>query len=133
MKNYEIYSGGNFVRSLKEHKIFEKFKGELIATTYLADKKILDDTIEGAIQAKAACASLSSFEKHKALSFIAAELLKDKERLAKILCLESGKPMRYALAEIDRGAQTFLIAAEECKRLPSEYISLDWTANGKNK
>jgi glyceraldehyde-3-phosphate dehydrogenase (NADP+) len=39
----------------------------------------------------------------------------------------------YSLAEIERSIQTFIIAAEETKRLPKEFISLDWTPNGKNK
>jgi glyceraldehyde-3-phosphate dehydrogenase (NADP+) len=39
----------------------------------------------------------------------------------------------YALGEIDRSSQTFLIAAEESKRLPREYIGLDWTPGGKDK
>jgi glyceraldehyde-3-phosphate dehydrogenase (NADP+) len=37
------------------------------------------------------------------------------------------------LAEIDRAAQTFIVAAEESKRLPKEYISLDWTPSGEGK
>ena len=58
---------------------------------------------------------------------------KTKKRLGEILCVESGKPLKYAIAEIERSVQTFLIAAEECKRLPKDYMSLDWTANGRNK
>jgi glyceraldehyde-3-phosphate dehydrogenase (NADP+) len=50
-----------------------------------------------------------------------------------VLAQESGKPLIYAGAEIDRSSQTFLIAAEESKRLPKEYLSLDWTPGGKDK
>jgi glyceraldehyde-3-phosphate dehydrogenase (NADP+) len=34
------------------------------------------------------------------------------------------------LAEVDRSIQTFTVAAEESKRLPAEYFSVDWTAAG---
>src|SRR6185436_14946246 len=79
------------------------------------------------------CGALSSLEKFKALRFISNELERNKQQLAKILCIESGKPVAAAIAEIERSVQTFLIAAEESKRLPKEYMSLDWTPNGKNK
>ncbi len=64
---------------------------------------------------------------------ISKAIIADRKRLAEILSAESAKPIRYALAEIDRTAQTFLIAAEESKRLPKEYISLDWTASGQGR
>ena len=64
---------------------------------------------------------------------IAAALTKNKDRLALLLCLESGKPIKHARIEIDRAVQTFTVAAEEAKRLPKEYISLDWSSNGYNK
>jgi glyceraldehyde-3-phosphate dehydrogenase (NADP+) len=41
--------------------------------------------------------------------------------------------MIYAAGEIDRAAQTFLVAAEESKRIPKEYLSLDWTPPGKGR
>jgi acyl-CoA reductase-like NAD-dependent aldehyde dehydrogenase len=44
-----------------------------------------------------------------------------------------GNHLKYALQEIARSVQTFRIAAEECKRFPSEIIQLDWTAAGEGK
>ncbi|MBC7862261.1 MAG: aldehyde dehydrogenase family protein [Bacteroidia bacterium] len=76
---------------------------------------------------------LESHEKFEALKFISETLQKNKNDLGKILSIESAKPLMYAIAEIERAAQTFLIAAEESKRLPGGYMSLDWTENGKNK
>jgi len=56
-----------------------------------------------------------------------------RENLAKLICLESAKPIRYALGEVDRAIQTFIVAAEESKRLPKEYMDLDWTLAGDKK
>lgn len=50
-----------------------------------------------------------------------------------MLAREAGKPLKYALGEIDRAAQTFIVAAEESKRLPGELLSIDWTAAGAGK
>ncbi|MBA3663080.1 MAG: aldehyde dehydrogenase family protein [Bacteroidetes bacterium] len=133
MKEYKIYCGGKFLTATKKLEVTNKYSGKIYSTTYQADAKLLDKAIRAAESVKQACRGLSSFEKYTALKLIHEALLKDKKHLAEVLCIESGKPIIYAESEIERAAQTFLIAAEECKRLPNDYLSLDWTANGKGK
>jgi acyl-CoA reductase-like NAD-dependent aldehyde dehydrogenase len=133
IKNYNIYSAGNFVTSETILEVRNPFDNSLVATTYLADEAILEEAITKAQLVKEELKQLSSLKKYTILKQISDELIANRDYLAKVLCLESGKPIKYALAEIDRSAQTFLIAAEESKRLPKEYISLDWTPNGEGK
>ncbi len=133
MVECKIFLAGNFISTDKKLDVINKYTGKLFTQTFLADKKVLDRAIIAAEKAKQACKDLSSHEKFTALKFISEQLEKKKIHLAKVLSIESGKPIIYAISEIERAAQTFLIAAEECKRLPKEYMSLDWTPNGKNK
>lgn len=133
MNGYKIYSGGKFISTARQHIVYNKFSGEAFASAFLADKDILDQAITAAEKVKEACKNLSSLEKFEALRFISEELIKNKQRLAEVLCIESAKPIAASIGEIERAAQTFLIAAEESKRLPKDYMSLDWIANGKNK
>lgn len=133
MKPYKIFCGGHFIKGTSKLIVTNKYTRTAFASTYLADKKILDQAISAAEKAKPDCKHLSSGEKYAALRFISDELEKHKHHLANILAAESAKPFVYALTEIERSVQTFLIAAEECKRLPKEYMSLDWTLNGRNK
>ncbi len=133
MTEYKLFCGGEFISTEHKLPVTNKYTNEIYAEASLADKNILDKAIYAAEQAKAGCKGLSSFEKFEILKFISEQILKDKKRLSEILCIESAKPIKYALAEIERAAQTFLIAAEESKRLPKEYISLDWTPGGKTK
>lgn len=133
MREYTLFCGGEFVVGAEEHVVKNKYTDKVFAKTYLADKALLDKAIQAAQDALPACKNLSSMQKYTALNFIAGEMFAKKILLAEILCQESAKPFVYALAEIERAANTFLIAAEECKRLPKEYMSLDWTANGKGK
>lgn len=132
-KNYHIYAAGNFITSNKPLEVRNPFDNSLIAITYLADEGILENTIQKALSIKEELKSLSSFKKFEILKQISETITTNRHGLAEALCLESGKPIKYALAEIDRSAQTFLVAAEESKRLPKEYISLDWTPNGEGK
>ncbi len=133
MVEYQLYCAGEFITSSEKLMVTNKFNGEPYASSYLADSEIFEKAIQGALNAKELCGNLSSYDKYNALRFISDELLKNKKSLSEVLCIESGKPIKYAVNEIERSAQTFLIAAEECKRLPKEYLSLDWTENGKNK
>lgn len=133
MEAYKIYCGGEFVGTGKLVDVTNKFSGETYARTWQADKQVLNKAIAAAVEAKPACAALSGLERYEALRFISAELIHDRQRLGEVLAVESAKPIRYAVGEIDRAAQTFLVAAEESKRLPREYVTLDWTAAGRNR
>lgn len=133
MVDYMIFCGGDFLSSTEKLEVKNKFSGEVFATTYLADNEIFEKAVLAAVAAKAAVRNLSSLEKYTALRYISDELERNKKKLAEILCIESAKPIKSAVAEIERSVQTFLIAAEESKRLPRDYMSLDWTPNGKNK
>ncbi|MES2132909.1 MAG: aldehyde dehydrogenase family protein [Bacteroidota bacterium] len=133
MKTYQIYAAGKFISSQKVHEVKNPYDNSLVAKTWLADKKILNATIEKALSVQKLLKELSSLKKYEILLQISQELNTHKKHLAEVLAMESGKPMRYAIGEIERSVQTFLIAAEETKRLPKDYMSLDWTANGAGK
>lgn len=133
MKNYEIYCGGKFTSSNKKLEIKNPFTNQVFATTYLATGEQLNNAIDVAASVQKQLVQLSSYQRSEILMQIANELFSQRDFFASILSQESAKPIKYALAEIDRSIQTFKIAADECKRLPKEYISLDWTPSGKNK
>lgn len=130
---YKIFCAGEFIITENKLAVVNPFDNKEIAHTYLANENILNTAIEKALQVQKELKDLPSFKKFEILRYISEQLKSKREELAQLLCLESGKPMKYALTEIDRSAQTFLIAAEESKRLPKEYISLDWTPNGANR
>jgi acyl-CoA reductase-like NAD-dependent aldehyde dehydrogenase len=131
--NYPLYLAGEFITTKDTLMVYDKYENKDYAITYLADEKVLDFAIKKGLEAKEEMKQLSSLQKHDILFDIYSRIKANRQHLAEVLCIESAKPIRYALAEIDRAAQTFLIAAEECKRLPKEYMSLDWTIEGKNK
>ncbi len=130
MKHYKIYCGGEFLETKTVLEVRNPYDNELVATTYLAGKEILELAIEKALMVEKECKELPSYVKCRILMQIVHQLISKKKELAEILSLESAKPIKYALGEIERSIQTFAIAAEESKRLPKEYMSLDWTAAG---
>jgi acyl-CoA reductase-like NAD-dependent aldehyde dehydrogenase len=133
MENYRLYLAGQFVYTSANLDVVNPWNNEVFATTYLAGKAEIEQAITAGLEAEESMKSLPSYKKFEILRYISNRLLQDKQRLATVLSMESGKPIRYALGEIERSAQTFLIAAEESKRLPREYVSLDWTTPGQGK
>jgi glyceraldehyde-3-phosphate dehydrogenase (NADP+) len=133
VKTYKLYAGGKFLSSKKVLEVKNPYNGTLVAKTWLADKSILNTAIENALSVQDTLKAMSSLQKFEILSQISRELNANKKYLAEIMSLESAKPLKYTMAEIERSVQTFLIAAEESKRLPKDYLSLDWTANGQGR
>jgi acyl-CoA reductase-like NAD-dependent aldehyde dehydrogenase len=124
-QNYSIYSAGKFITTNHVLEIHNPFNQSLVATTYLADKFVLEEAIIKALSVKAELQNLSSQKKYNILKQISNEIYANRKKLAEVLSLESAKPLKYALAEIDRSAYTFSIAAEESKKDRTEHLALE--------
>ncbi len=133
MKQYKLYLAGEFRETRNSTEVRNPFNNEVIGLVSIASKNDLEDAIVVAEAVFSEFRKLPSYQRYKILMQICNELDNEKERLSKILAAEAAKPIRLAVAEIDRAVETFRIAAEESKRLPREYISLDWTSAGLNK
>ncbi len=133
MHTYQIYLSGKWISTSEKIEVKNPYNSTIIAQTYLATEEHLEEAIQNANSIEEECASLSSFIRYEALMFIANEISNNANFLAKLVTYESAKPYKYAFAEVQRAAFTFLIAAEESKRLPKEYFSLDWQTNLENK
>jgi len=133
MKTYKIYQAGSFIQTNTELEVTNPYTGEVFAKTYLAGAGELEQAIAQAKQAEQAMKELPAHKRYAILMEISEGLRKNRERLAETLAMQSGKPMKYALGEIDRATQGFIIAAEESKRLPREYMSIDWTPKGEGR
>jgi acyl-CoA reductase-like NAD-dependent aldehyde dehydrogenase len=130
---YHIYVGGDFQKTDDLLTVRNPFNNKKVADTFRAGETILEEAILKALAVQDELGELPSWQRHKILLHIAALLEEAKNEFAEIICMESAKPMRYALSEVDRAIQTFIVAAEECKRLPAEYIDIEWTKAGAGK
>ncbi|MEZ5197068.1 MAG: aldehyde dehydrogenase family protein, partial [Bacteroidales bacterium] len=133
MQEFEPYVGGSFNRTSIPLEVRNPFNGEVIGRTYLGDRDAFEKAIVSAMDIQKGLQASPSHVKSSALNFIAESLNHQRQEFARILSLESAKPIKYALGEVDRAITTFLIAAEEAKRLPHEYIDLEWTPAGEGK
>ncbi len=133
MTEYPIYAGGKFLKTADKLSVSNPYTNQAFAYTYLADKLIIDNSIQKALSVQNRLKAMPSYQRFEILQRILEGIKLQREEFARLIALEAGKPMRYALGETDRAIQTFLIAAEESKRLPKEYITLDWTSAGTGR
>lgn len=133
MEKYSPYIGGEFKTTDQIFSVNNPFSNEIIAEVYLAGKPELEEAILSAQKIEAELRYLPSHKKYSILMDIAKKMNEQRDLLARTLCLEAAKPIKYAYGEVDRAIQTFIVAAEESKRLPSECIQIDWTPAGEGK
>ena len=125
MNRYLIYASGKFITTTNRLIVTNPFDGSEVAETFLANESILEESIQKAISIQAELANLSSLHRYEILKQISEEIISNKIYLANILSLESAKPLKYAITEIERSAYTFLIAAEESIKKTTEKLNLE--------
>ena len=133
MKTYPFYLAGQFITSAQKITISNSYTGQPFAQVCLASRSHLDQAILMAQSVQKELAEMPAFRRSETLQHIALLLFEEKKHLSELLSLEACKPYKLAAIEIDRAIQTFIVAAEETKRLPKEYISIDWTPSGTGK
>jgi acyl-CoA reductase-like NAD-dependent aldehyde dehydrogenase len=77
--------------------------------------------------------ALPRWKRREILENVASALVGQRDRFAKLIVAEAGKPIRLARAEVDRAVLTFRTAAEETVRLGGETIPLDLTEGNENR
>jgi acyl-CoA reductase-like NAD-dependent aldehyde dehydrogenase len=112
-------------------KVYSPNDFQPIAQVQYADASDLERLLAVLRPAQARMNALSAHQRAKILRR-AAELIGERsERLAKIIGLEGGKPIRDARIEVARARGTLELCAEECLRLDGESIPMDRSAAGE--
>ncbi|MGC8866125.1 MAG: aldehyde dehydrogenase family protein [Bacteroidales bacterium] len=124
---------GTFREGYELLEVRSPFDGSVVGTTYLCEAERVEEAIVAAHRCREEAAQLPVFKRYNALMFIAEQLSRKQDEWVRLIAREAGKPHKYALSEVRRAIEVFKAAAEECKRLPAEYLSLDHTPAGLGK
>src|SRR6476646_173161 len=129
-----IYVAGEWVETGEQIDVRSPADaGQAIARTFHAGPVELERAISSAVAAEAPMAALGAYERGDALRQIGAGILARRDELAAQLAAEAGKPIRDAEVEIERGALTFRLAAEEAERQYGEVLPLDINAASRGR
>ena len=94
-------------------------------STFNATPEQYEEAVQAAVAAFEVTRELPAYERGRILREISAGLKARREELGRLIALESGKPIRDALVEVDRATLTFRLGAEEAERIFGETIPLD--------
>jgi acyl-CoA reductase-like NAD-dependent aldehyde dehydrogenase len=124
-KQFGVFVGGNWIDTGENVEIRSPFDQSVVANVRRATRAHLDEAISAAVAAFEVTRKMASYERKRVLDRVAAELSSRKEEFANAICLEAGKPIKTARAEVDRAIFTMQIAAEESMRIGGEVLPLD--------
>src|SRR4030066_731792 len=108
------------------------YDGRIIGRIPEAGRDDVEDAIAAADSAFRKT-RLSPYERYEILLKTSSLLNERQEEIARTLAQEAGKPIRDARAEVGRAVQTFLISAEEAKRIHGEGIPVEAARGSENR
>ncbi|MCE4956478.1 NAD-dependent succinate-semialdehyde dehydrogenase [Macrococcus caseolyticus] len=118
----DLYINGQWVTSTEYKDVINPATNEVIAQVAQASKEQVEDAIQAAHDAFKHWKSLELKERTTYLHKIADLLEENADRLAEIMTVEQGKPIKEARLEVISGAESFRWNAEEARRLYGETI-----------
>lgn len=134
------YQGGNYMQMLINGKskdsdekigVINPFNQEIIDNVPLGSSKDVKNAIDSAYMSKSKLRDFSSRKISEALYNSARDLEKNMEQFARLISMETGKPINAAFDEVKRSIDTLKLSSEESKRIYGESIPLDAGIGGK--
>ena len=125
--------GAELRRSGPLETVVNPYDGSAAGSVRVANPRDVDDAIGQAVRALAATRSLPVHRRVGILERVASKLEGQREDVARGMTSESGKPLRYSRAEVDRAVVTFRLAAAEARRLGGEVMPVDLEARGEGR
>ena len=134
VRPHPIFLAGRWVESPDRLEVVNPARpNEPAGATYNATAEQYEEAVLAAVAAFETTRHLPAYERSAILRNISAGIRERREELGRLLTLESGKPIRDALVEVDRAVLTFRLGAEEAERLTGETIPLDLMASSKGR
>ncbi|MFX3624981.1 MAG: NAD-dependent succinate-semialdehyde dehydrogenase [Ectobacillus sp.] len=124
MATRRMYINGEWTEALsgKTYEVINPATGKVAAIVAYGDERDADLAIQASANAFAHWSSLTAKERSSYLYALYELMRSEKERLAELITLEMGKPIREARGEVELAAEYVLWYAEEAKRVYGENI-----------
>jgi len=132
-QNFPMMVGGEWVRTEVRRTIRLPYDGTPVGETYEADALTTERAVTAAQAGASAMAGLTPYERAELLDRMRRLLERDAAEFARLVCYETGKPIREARIEVDRGQQTLLASADAARNLRGEVIPMEAAPIGKGR
>jgi acyl-CoA reductase-like NAD-dependent aldehyde dehydrogenase len=133
LKSHGMLIGGEWREAEESMDVLDKYSGKVMGSVPVASRDDVGRATAAAQAAFPAYAALPAHVRSRILRKTAEILDARAEEIATLICREAGKAWKYSLGEVSRGAETFVFAAEEAKRIHGETIPMDASPAGENR
>jgi len=125
-KRYRVLVGGEWIGDEREGiEVINPYDGSLIGIVPEATAEDVDKTIIAARTGFPLISEMPAYRRSEILAKTGELILRDREEIAAIIAREAGKSWKYAVAEAERGAETFMFAALEARAQHGEIVPMD--------
>lgn len=123
--------GGEEIDKEEHREVINPYNNEVIDYVPIASINDVKETIKVANNAKPLIQEMSARKVSEKLYNVWEELKKEKNEFSKLITLETAKPIKQSIVEMDRSIDTLKLALEEGKRIYGETVPLDAGIGGK--
>ncbi len=122
---YQMLVNGTWVSGGGSMPVYNPANEEVVGTVPVPSERDVQNALEGAAHAQRSWARRTGVERGAALKRWCELVLKNRERLARIVSQEQGKPLSEALGEVDFGASWIAYYAEFDRRIEGDILPSD--------
>lgn len=123
---------GELVDKNDKIDIFNPYNNKIVDRVPSGTLEDIKNALKAANDAKPIMSEMSSRKISRIMYDIYNELSKSSDELAKLITLETGKPISDSRDEIKRSLETILLSAEESKRIYGETVPMDACIGGRS-
>jgi lactaldehyde dehydrogenase / glycolaldehyde dehydrogenase len=125
MVGYGMFINGKWTTTRKSSPVLSPATEETIATVPIADNRTINAALEAAKKAQRDWGRRTGVERGSVLCKWADLVDQNRDRLARLLSQEEGKPLSEAHGELDLGNSWFRYYAEFDRRIEGEILAAD--------
>ncbi len=126
MRRFRVLVGGEWVGDASPGiEVINPYDGAVIGVVPESSPDDVDAAIVAARAGFAAMSALPAYRRAEILGRTSEFIHRDREEIAGIIAREAGKSWKYALAEVDRSAETFMFASLEARAEHGEIVPMD--------
>jgi lactaldehyde dehydrogenase/glycolaldehyde dehydrogenase len=128
LSHFKMFIGGEWTdsESGETQKVINPANDQVIATVPKGSRHDASRALETAARAQQAWEDLAPIKRASYLVKVAELIRRDKERLARVLTSEQGKPLYESRLEVEGAAQNFEYYAEFARRIEGDILPSDF-------
>jgi glyceraldehyde-3-phosphate dehydrogenase (NADP+) len=125
MEAMKILVNGEWRQTSIKRQVFNPFENKAVGEVCQATSRDIDDAIRSAEAAFHLTKNLSPYERGAALEAVSRSLAEKKDEFAHLITAETGKPISFSRAEVERAVFTIATSAEEARRIEGHVLPLN--------